>query len=178
VRIGTIVYPGSEIGDGFVTGHYAQIREHCTIGKNVSVGSFSEVGHHCVIGDGVRIHSKCFVPEYTVIKDGAWLGPGVIITNTYHPLCKYAKECLQRTNVVIGHGAIIGAGAVILPGVYIGAGALIGAGSVITESVKDGDVVINNRTVLGARIQLECKLDDCEKQEMGIPDEYKPYFTS
>ena len=58
IRLFTIVYAGSAIGDRFFTGNKANIREHCTIGDDVSIGTLSVVEHHVVIGSRVRIHSQ------------------------------------------------------------------------------------------------------------------------
>jgi acetyltransferase-like isoleucine patch superfamily enzyme len=175
VREGTIVYPGSEIGLNFTTGHYALIREESIIGKNVSVGSFTEIGPHCMIGDGVRIHSRCFIPEFTVIKAGAWLGPGVIITNTHHPLCKFAKGCLPYTSVFIGEGAIVGAGVLILPGRKIGAHSLVAAGAIVLKDVEPNTTAIGGQDVASPRCDLTCKLGAAYRQEIGVPDEFRPY---
>ena len=138
IRAGTIIYKDNKIGDNFQTGNKANIRENNTIGNNVSIGTLSVVEHHVTIEDNVRIHTQVFVPEFSVLKKGCWLGPNVVLTNAFHPLCPNAKNCLH--GVTIGESAKIGANTTILPGVKIGKDALIGAGSLVIKDVKDGMV--------------------------------------
>jgi acetyltransferase-like isoleucine patch superfamily enzyme len=174
LREGTIIYPKTKIGKNFNSGHYAIIREETIIGDNCSIGSHTEIGHHVVLGNNVRIHSSCFIPEYTEIFADCWLGPNVTITNTFHPLCEHAKECLKRTAVKIMQGAVIGAGSIIMPGIIIGRDAVVGAGSLVNKSIDSNSVVfghpIQHYTYRG---NLNCKFDASfkpyEEQLNSIP---------
>jgi len=116
------------------------IRESNVIGNNVSIGTQSVIEHHVKIGNGVRIHSQTFISEYSVLEEGCWIGPNVVLTNAYHPLCPKAKECLRGPT--IKKNARIGANATLLPDITIGANALAGAGSVVVDDVPDGKVVV------------------------------------
>lgn len=142
IRSHTVVYAGNVIGERFSTGHGVMIREENRIGDDVSVGSHSIVEHHVSIGNGVRIHSQAFIPEYSVLEDGCWIGPNVVLTNAYHPMCPKAKECLKGPTV--RRGAKIGANATLLPDITIGEDALVGAGSVVVDDVAPGAVVAGN----------------------------------
>ena len=67
IRIGTIIYAGTTIGDYFTTGDYARIRENNVIGNRVSIGTGTVVECGCEIEDDVRIHSNCFICELSLI---------------------------------------------------------------------------------------------------------------
>ena len=142
IRSHTVIYRASSIGDNFQTGHGALVRDQCEIGHDVSIGSHSTIEFKVRMADRVRLHSGCFVPEYSVLEEGAWLGPGVIVTNSRYPSAPNAKDSLE--GVHIGAGAVVGAGAVLLPGLSIGAGALIGAGAVVVRDVPAGARVVGN----------------------------------
>ncbi|MFA5089670.1 MAG: acyltransferase [Candidatus Omnitrophota bacterium] len=142
IRSHAVIYCANKIGDNFTTGHHVLVRQGNIIGDNVSIGSGTVIEHHVKIGNNVRIHSKAFVPEYSVLEDNCWIGPAAVLTNTYHPKCPKAKECLRGP--IIKKGAIIGANATILPGIIIGENALVGAGAVVVSSVKPDSVVVGN----------------------------------
>jgi acetyltransferase-like isoleucine patch superfamily enzyme len=142
IRSHSVIYAGNIIGDGFATGHGVMIREENQIGNQVSVGTHSVIEHHVTVGNGVRIHSQAFIPEYSVLEDGCWIGPNVVFTNAYHPLCPKVKECWKGPT--IKRGAKIGANATLLPDITIGENALVGAGSVVVNDVPPGAVVAGN----------------------------------
>ena len=142
IRSHTVIYAGNVIGNDFATGHGVMIREENQIGNRVSIGTHSIIEHHVRIGDGVRIHSQAFIPEYSVLEEGCWIGPNVVFTNAYHPLCPKVKECLKGPT--IKRGAKIGANATLLPDITIGENALVGAGAVVVEDVPPGTVVVGN----------------------------------
>jgi len=164
IRSHTVIYSNNKIGKNFITGHHALIRESNNIGNNVSIGSGAVVEHHVSIGNDVRIHSRAFIPEYSVLQDGCWIGPDVVLTNSYHPQCAYSKKCLKGP--VIKRNAKIGANATILPRVVIGENSLVGAGAVVVSDVKPNSVVVGNP----ARVIKQIKNLKCLS---GITD--KPY---
>jgi acetyltransferase-like isoleucine patch superfamily enzyme len=158
IRSHSVIYAGNTIGDGFQTGHQVMIRELNEIGREVSVGTGSVIEHHVKIGDRVRIHSRVFIPEYSVLEEGCWIGPAVVMTNAFHPLCPKVKDCLVGPTVK--RGAKIGANATLLPGVVIGENALVGAGAVVTKDVPPGTVVAGNPAKVIKRIEdLECPFE-------------------
>lgn len=174
VREGTLIYPRVKIGNNFQAGHYAIIREETEIGDNCSVGTHTEIGHHVKIGNNVRIHSSCFIPEYTIIEDDVWIGPAVIITNTFHPTCKNAKDCLKTTRVIIQKKAIIGAGSTIMPGIVVGKLSVVGAGSLVNKQVDPNSVVFGHPIQKYTyRNHISCKFDykfrPYEEQSFSIP---------
>lgn len=142
IRSHTVIYAGTNIGSGFVTGHHATIREFCVIGSDVSIGTGSVVEHHVQIASGTRVHSLAFIPEFSVIEEDAWIGPGVFLTNAPYPKAEGAKESLLGP--IIKREAKIGANATLLPGVVIGEKALVGAGAVVVRDVPPGAVVVGN----------------------------------
>ena len=155
LRSHTVIYAGNIIGDHFQTGHNVMIREENQIGHHVSIGTGSIVEHHVTIGDRVRIHSQAFIPEYSLLEEGCWIGPNVVLTNAYHPLCPKAKECLKGATVRAG--AKIGANSTLLPDIEIGEDALIGAGSVVIGDVPAGAVMVGNPARQIKRIEeLKC----------------------
>jgi acetyltransferase-like isoleucine patch superfamily enzyme len=158
IRSHTVIYAGNVVGARFATGHGVMIREENRIGDDVSIGSHTIVEHHVSIGNGVRIHSQAFIPEYSVLEEGCWIGPNVVLTNTLHPLCPKAKQCMKGATVK--RGAKIGANATLLPDITIGEHALVGVGSVVTYDVPAGTVVAGNPAkVIKAISDLDCPYD-------------------
>lgn len=141
IRSGTIIYSGSTIGKGFITGHNAIIRENNRIGDNVLVGVNSYLGPGNKIGNNVRIHTSCFL-EGVTLEDNVIIAPHVVFTNDPYPPC---KECSEKVGGAhVGEGTVIGANATVLPGIEIGKNCLIGAGSVVTKNIQDNTVAVGN----------------------------------
>ena len=140
IRSHTVIYAGNRIGDHFSTGHFVMVRENNVVGHHVSIGTGTVVEHHVEIQDHVRIHSNAFIPEFTVLEEGAWVGPGVVMTNTFHPLCPKAKQCMRGPR--LKKGAKVCANVTLLPWITIGEGALVGAGAVVCDDVAPGAVVV------------------------------------
>lgn len=164
IRSHTIIYAGNKIGDYFETGHYVFIRENNIIENEVRVGTFSAIEHHVHIENMVHIHSRVFIPEFTVLEKGCWIGPGVVLTNTPHPLCPRAKECLRR-GCRVKKFAKIGANATLLPHISIGEFSVVGAGSVVTEDVPAKKVAIGNP----AKIVKDVKDLRCHYNKLNVP---------
>lgn len=155
IRSHTVLYTNTVLGSKCQTGHGVSIRENNKIGNNVSIGTHSVIERDAILEDNVRIHSNVFIPEYTIIEEYAWIGPNVVITNAYHPLCPKVKECMKGPT--IKKFAIIGANATILPYVTIGEKAFIGAGSLVTEDVPDGMVAYGVPAKIKKKTEeLEC----------------------
>lgn len=142
IRSHTVIYAGNTIGSHFQTGHHAMIREENEIGDDVSVGTSSVVEHHVKIASGARIHTQAFVPEFSILDEGSWVGPNVVLTNTPHPWCPKAKECMKGPH--LKRGAKIGANSTLLPYIIVGEDALVGAGSVVVDDVPPRAVVAGN----------------------------------
>ena len=139
VRKGTVIYEGTEIGDGLETGHNAVIREENSIGDNFKIWNNSTVDYGCKIGNNVRVHCNVYVSQFTTNEDDVFLAPGVITANDPHPIC---TRCMKGP--AVRKGAKIGAGAILLPGVVIGRYSLVGAGSVVTGDVPPYSVAYGN----------------------------------
>jgi len=155
IRSHTVIYAGNRIGCGFRTGHGVMLREANQIGDDVSIGSHSVIEHHVQIGNGVRVHSQAFIPEYTTLEDGCWIGPRVVFTNVFHPLCSKAKTCSKGATV--RSGAKIGANVTVLPDLEIGEYALVGAGAVVVANVPAYVVVVGHPAKVIKRVtDLTC----------------------
>lgn len=159
IRSHTVIYAGNKIGDCFETGHYVFLRENNIIGNRVRIGTSSVVEHHVRIEDKVNIHTRVFIPEYSVLEEGCWIGPGAVLTNTPHPLCPRAKECLKK-GCRIKKFAKIGANVTLLPHISVGEFAVIGAGSVVTKDIPAGKVATGNPAKLIKDVKdLKCRYD-------------------
>ncbi|NLT43226.1 MAG: transferase [Anaerolineae bacterium] len=163
IRSHTVIYAGNIIGAGFQSGHATLLREFNHIGDQVSIGSHTVIEHHVEIGDGVRIHSGAFIPEYSLLEPEAWVGPHVTFTNTLHPLCPRAKDCLRGPRV--RRGAKIGANATLLPDLEVGEMALVGAAAVVVQDVPARMVVVGNP----ARVVRSIDLLTCPYGLMDSP---------
>ena len=163
IRSHTVIYAGNAIGRGFQSGHGALIREHNQIGDDVSIGSHAVIEHHVRIGNGARVHSGAFIPEYSLLEDEAWIGPNAVFTNTLHPRCPKAKQCLRGPR--IRRGAKIGANCTLLPDIEVGELALVGAGCVVTRDVPARSVVTGNPARILKPVEaLDCPLGLVESQ--------------
>jgi acetyltransferase-like isoleucine patch superfamily enzyme len=162
IRSHTVIYAGNVIGEGFNSGHSVLVREGNQIGDHVSIGSHTVIEHHLEIQDEVRVHSQAFVPEFTVLEKGCWIGPNVVFTNAYHPLCKKVKDCLKGATVK--SGAKIGANTTVLPDVTIGEMALVGAGSVVVRDVPANSVAAGVPAKVIKNVgDLTCPYGLCER---------------
>jgi acetyltransferase-like isoleucine patch superfamily enzyme len=154
IRVGTILYAGSTIGDGLKTGHHVVIREENTIGRDLSIGHHSTIDYGCVLGDGVKIDSHVYLAQFTRVEDGAFLASGVTVASDPHPLCGKCKR-----GPTIRRGARVGVNVTLLPHVTIGEGALVGAGSVVTHNIPPFVVAYGNPArPIQAVDDLECPL--------------------
>ena len=138
IRSGSIIYAGSEIGEGFQTGHQVTIREKAQIGDHVSVGTLSDIQGNCTIGNYVRLHSNVHIGQLSVVDDFVWIFPYVVLTNDPTPPSN------NFLGVHIHPFAIVATGTVVMPGIEIGQDALIGAGAIVTKNVDNYAVAVGN----------------------------------
>lgn len=138
VRSHCVLYAGSNLGEGLVTGHHVTIREGTSAGPNLQVGSYSDVQGRCRFGRFVRLHSNVFVTQESCVDDFVWLFPGVTFTDDPYPPSEHLRP------VTVRRFAAIGARSVLLPGITVGEHSLVGAGSVVTKDVARNTIVIGN----------------------------------
>ncbi len=155
VRVGTVIYAGSTIGDHLETGHNVVIREENEIGSHLSIWNNSVIDYGCKIGDDVKIHCNCYIAQFTTIEDGVFLAPGVMIANDIHPGCPDSKPCMRGPT--LKRGVQIGVNVTIVPFVTIGERSLVGSGAVVTRDVPPESVVYGNPArVRGSIYDLRC----------------------
>jgi acetyltransferase-like isoleucine patch superfamily enzyme len=131
VRAGTRIYADVTVGDGFVTGHDALVREHTTIGDDVVLGTKSVLDGSVTVGSNVSIQTGVYVPPETEIGDRVFLGPNAVMTNDPYPL----RVDVGLEGPTIEDDVSVGANATILPNVTVGEGAFVAAGAVVIEDV-------------------------------------------
>ncbi len=138
VRDYTVIYEGSELGDGVQTGHYVLVREEVRVGPYTIIGSSTVLDGRVTIGSNVRIETGVYIPPYTVVEDDVFIGPRAVFLNDKYPPSRRLRGAR------VGRGAVIGGNATILPGVEIGEYAVVAAGSVVTKNVPPRTVVAGN----------------------------------
>ncbi|MEM4779978.1 MAG: DapH/DapD/GlmU-related protein [Halalkalicoccus sp.] len=131
IRKGTIVYCDTEIGDDFITGHNALVREDTTIGDGVIVGTDTVIDGTTEIGSHVSLQTGVYIPTDTTIGSNVFVGPRAVMTNDPYPV----RQDVDLVGPTLEDGVSIGANATILPGVRIGAGSFVAAGATVTEDV-------------------------------------------
>ena len=137
-----VIYAGNTIGDDFVAGHGAYIRESNTIGDRVEVGALGVWEGRVTVGNDVVFGPQTGVAELTTIGNGVVIGPQVGIAAVIHPLSPGAKDTAQGPT--IGSGVTLGAAVCLGPGVQIGDGAYVEPGSVVIRDVAPYTVVAGN----------------------------------
>lgn len=153
-----IIYEGAKLGLDVLVGDNAKIMWDTEIGNDSIIGGSALIGYGVKIGEGTKIQEGVFIPVHSTIGNGCYLGPGVQITNTRHPLCSKVRECIKFNGVTLEDHAKVGTGTIILPGRKIGEGALVGAGSVVTRDVPAGEVWYGNPAVMQGYVRdLECQ---------------------
>jgi UDP-3-O-[3-hydroxymyristoyl] glucosamine N-acyltransferase len=137
-RSHTIIYAGSEFGDGFSTGHRVTIREHTKFGKNCRIGTVSDIQGYSTFGNYCWLHSNVHIGQKSTIGNFVFIYPYVVLTNDPTPP---SNICVGPT---IGDYSQIAVFSVILPGVIIGKHCLIGAGSIVGKNVEDYQLTIGS----------------------------------
>ena len=138
IRKGTIVYCDVEIGDDFITGHNALIREQTTIGDSVIVGTETVIDGTTEIGSHVSLQTGVYIPTETTIGSNVFVGPRAVMTNDPFPVRKDA----DLVGPTLEDGVSVGANATILPGVRIGAGSFVAAGAIVTEDIPPNTLAL------------------------------------
>ena len=155
VRVGSVIYAGSTIGDHLETGHNVVIREENEIGSHFSIWNNSVIDYGCKIGNGVKIHCNCYIAQFTTIEDDVFLAPGVTIANDIHPGCPDSKPCMRGPT--LKRGVKIGVNVTIVPFITIGEKSLVGSGAVVTRDIPPESVVYGNPArVRGSIYDLRC----------------------
>ena len=138
IRSHSVIYGDVEIGDRFVTGHGAVVREGSVLGDDVLVGTHAVVDGDCRLGDDVSLQTGVYLPRNTTVGDRVFLGPHAVLTNDPYPL----REDAALEGPTIEDDASIGANATILPGVHVGERAFVAANAVVTEDVPPETLAI------------------------------------
>lgn len=135
IRSHSVLYEGSSLGSGLVTGHRVTVREGTVAGTGVQIGTLSDLQGSCVIGDYTRFHSNVHIGQGSTVGDYVWIFPYVVLTNDPHPPSEV------QLGVNIHDFAAIATMSVVLPGVTVGKGALVAAHSSVTKDVEPDTVV-------------------------------------
>jgi len=159
IRSGTVVYEGTNLGDGVSTGHNVLIRENTEVGNSTLIGSGTIIDGTARIGHNVSIQSGVYIPPLTEIGNGVFLAPRVIITNDRYP------PSSRMVGVKIRDGVVIGGGAIVVAGIKIGERAVVGAGAVVTKDVEP------NTVVLGVPAKLVGTRDDYDRKQQKYVSE-------
>src|ERR1700751_3502064 len=88
-----------------------------------------------LVGD-VRVGDRANIWFGTVLRGDVShieIGPGCSIQDTAVIHCATDLPTIIGTDVVVGHGAMIGMGAIVLQHATVGAGAMVAAGAVVAE---------------------------------------------
>lgn len=141
IRSGSILYSGSEFGEGFKSGNMVSIREKTIFGKKCVIGSQSDIQGNAVFGDYCRLNSHVQIASKCIFGSFVFIYPFVVFANDPHP----PSNCL--IGISVGDFSQIASSAVILPGVKIGKQSLIGANSVINKDVGDFELHAGNPAV-------------------------------
>lgn len=131
IRSHCIIYAGSTIGEGLITGHRATIREGAEIGNHCLVSTLVDIQGNCKIGNYSRLYSNVHIGELTQIGNYVFVFPYTVFTNDPQP----PSNTLLGAKV--GDYSMITVHCCILPGVTIGKNCLIGANSVVSRDIED-----------------------------------------
>ena len=140
IRSHASIYARTKFGPRFNCGHGARIRECTVVGKGTSIGTNTQIEGFCQIGDDVLIHTNAHIGQFSRLEDSTYLAPGTVLTNTPHPLCPAAKQCLE--GCILKKGSKVSVNVTIAPRVVIGENALVGAGAVVVNDVAPNALVV------------------------------------
>ncbi len=140
IRSHTTIYAKTRFGSRFNCGHGVRIRECTFVGSHTTIGTNTQIEGFAEIGDNVIIQTNSHIAQFSRMEDNTYMTVGAVLTNTLHPLCPKAKQCLR--GVTMKRGAKVSVNVSVMPGVVIGEDALVGAGAVVVEDVAPGDLVV------------------------------------
>jgi serine O-acetyltransferase len=142
IRSHSNIYAKTEFGERLHVGHGARVRECIRAGKKVLIGTNVTMEGFSELGDNVVMLTNSHLTSFAKMKDRSYITVGAVTSNTPHPLCPQARQCLIgptiEEDVKIAMNAFIG------PGVTVGRNSLIGAGAVVVKDVPEGVVVVGN----------------------------------
>lgn len=138
IRSHTILYAGSEFGDGFSTGHRVTVREKSRFGKNCRLGTVTDIQGYVEFGDYCWLHSNVHIGQQSKIGNFVFIYPYVVLTNDPTPP---SNKCIGGT---IGDFSQIAVGTVLLPATEIGRHCLVGAQSLVGGKYDDYSLIIGN----------------------------------
>lgn len=141
IHVTADVSPDAQIGEGVTVWQFAQIREDCVVGENVTIGRGAYIGKGVSIGANSKVQNYALVYEPALLEEGVFIGPGAILTNDEFPRSinsdgsKKKNTDWDLVGVTIREGASIGAGSICIAPVEVGAWSLVAAGSTVTKDV-------------------------------------------
>lgn len=135
IRSHTILYAGSEFGEGLNTGHRVTIREYTEVGKFTNIGTNCDIQGFCKLGSYNRLQSNVIVGQKSKTGDYVFLYPYVIFTNDPTPPSE------DWAGVEIDDYSIIATSTVMLPGAKVGKYCLISANSVVAGTYDDNSFI-------------------------------------
>ncbi|RJE47751.1 transferase [Dehalobacter sp. MCB1] len=135
----SVIYSGTELGDGVFIGDRALIRERCTLGDKVVVGSGSAVENNTRIGSFTKIQTGSYITAYMEIEENVFIAPMVTTTNDNY-MGRTEKRFKHIKGAVIRRAARIGGGAILLPGIEVAEETFVAAGSLVTKDTAAGKV--------------------------------------
>lgn len=138
IRSHTILYAGSEFGEGFSTGHRVTVREQSKFGKNCRLGTVTDIQGYVEFGDYCWLHSNVHIGQQSKIGSYVFIYPYVVFTNDPTPP---SEICVGPT---VGDFSQIAVGTVLLPKTKIGKHCLVGAQSLVGGTFEDYSLVIGN----------------------------------
>jgi acetyltransferase-like isoleucine patch superfamily enzyme len=138
IRSHTIIYASNIIGDYFVTGHRATIRENCSFGHHCSVGTLCDIQGYSTFGNYCRLHSNVHIGQRSTVGNFVFISPYVVFANDPTPPSNILK------GPTIGDYSQIAVGVVVCPCIKVGQNCLLGAHALINKDVQDFSVIVGN----------------------------------
>lgn len=162
IRSHSVIYAKTTFGEHFNCGHGARIRECVSVGDHTTVGTNAQLEGFATIGSRVIIQTNAHIGQFSIMEDDSYITAGAVLTNTLHPRCAHAKQCMQ--GVTVKKGAKVSVNVCVAPGLTIGENALVGAGAVVLKDVPAGAVVVGvPARVVCSVTDLKCQSGLCEQ---------------